>query len=163
MRSSGRAAVVRRRRFLSILSLAVLASISDGSSADQALPVTSQALVGTWRLLSAEERRPNGETAYWMGRRPVGLLMYDRTGNVSVQIMRDPSVTVTPENRQDGYYAYFGRYDVRESESTVVHRVQGSMRPSEIGADYTRTVRLSRDRLVLGLSATRTLTWQRLR
>jgi hypothetical protein len=163
VQDTGRAMPPALRRLLVILCLVTLASLSKGSSADEPAAITSQALVGTWRLVSVEERQTNGETTYWMGRRPLGLLIYDRAGNVSVQIMRDPSLTTPPANRQDGYYAYFGRYDVREREATVVHRVQGSMRPSEIGVAYTRSVRLSGDRLVLGLSPTRTLTWQRLK
>jgi lipocalin-like protein len=163
VQDTGRAIPPALRRLLVILCLATLASLSKSSSGDEPAAITSRALVGTWRLVSVEERQPNGETTYWMGRRPLGLLIYDRAGNVSVQIMRDPSLTTPPANHQDGYYAYFGRYDVREREATVVHRVQGSMRPSEIGVAYTRSVRLSGDRLVLGLSPTRTLTWQRLK
>jgi hypothetical protein len=149
------------RRLLSILSLSTLVSFAPGGSADQSIAITAQALVGTWRLVSVEERQLNGEIKYWMGRRPVGLLIYDPAGNVSVQIMRDPSIVSTPENLKDGYHAYFGRYDVREG--TVVHRIQGSMRASEIGVAYSRSVRLAGDRLVLGLSPTRSLTWQRLK
>ena len=37
------------------------------------------------------------------------------------------------------------------------------MRPAEVGTDYTRSVRLDGDRLVLGLTPTRLLTWQRLK
>jgi lipocalin-like protein len=145
------------------MSLSMLAALSGDSGAEQPVTISAQAFVGTWQLVSVEERRPNGETTYWLGRRPRGLLIYDRAGNMSVQIMRDPSLTPAPGNRQDGYYAYFGRYEVREREGTVVHRVEGSMRPSEVGVDYTRSVRLRGDRLVLGLTPTRTLTWQRLK
>ena len=80
---------------------------------------------------------------------------------MSVQIMRDPSLTPPPANPQDAYLAYFGRYGVNERQATVTHHVQGSMRPSEIGTDYTRSVRLDGDRLVLGLDPARSLTWQR--
>lgn len=82
---------------------------------------------------------------------------------MSVQIMRDPVAPPPSADPQDGYVAYFGRYEVREREGAVVHRVQGSVRPSEIGAEYTRSVRVSGDRLILGLTATRILTWQRSR
>jgi hypothetical protein len=149
-----------RRALAAVLAFAAI-TVSGCSRAEQPATVASGALVGTWTLVSVEERKPSGETIQWMGPRPLGLLIYDRAGNVSVQIMRDPSLPQTPADPQGGYYAYFGRYEVNEGEATVVHRVQGSMRPSEVGAEYTRSVRLIGDRLVLSLTPTRTLTWQR--
>lgn len=118
MQDTAKAMPPALRRLLMILCLTTLAALCKGSSADEPAALTSQALVGTWRLVSVEERQPDGETIYWMGRRPLGLLIYDWAGNVSVQIMRDPSLATVPANRQDGYYAYFGRYDVREREAT---------------------------------------------
>lgn len=163
MRRTRRAVHAGLRRLVPILVLSTLAALGTASAADQPAPVEAGALVGTWRLVSVEDRRPNGETIHAMGRRPLGLLVYDRAGHVSVQIMRDPALTPAPASPQDGYLAYFGRYEVREREATVVHRVEGSMRPSEVGVAYTRAIRLSGDRLVLGLSPTRTVTWQRLK
>ena len=160
MQGTGTGAPVGLRRLVSAL---VLGAVTLGSGCSRAEPpaAIAPALVGTWALVSIEERRASGEVNHWMGARPRGLLIYDRAGNMSVQIMRDPAFPAASANPQEAYYAYFGRYEVRERDATVVHRIQGSMRPSEIGAVYTRSVRLSGDRLVLGLSATRTLTWQR--
>ena len=153
-------ALAAPRRLAAVLALGVMTWLSGCGPAEQPV-VNASGLVGTWTLVSVEERQPSGETVHWLGPKPRGVLTYDRAGNVSVQIMRDPSLPRASADPPDGYLAYFGRYEVREKEATVVHRVQGSMRPSEIGAEYTRSVRLSGDRLVLGLSATRTLTWQR--
>jgi len=149
-----------RRRLVSVLALGAVTLLSGCGSAEPPGPI-APGLVGTWALVSIEERRPTGEIVHWMGAKPRGLLIYDRAGSMSVQIMRDPAFPSASAAPQEAYYAYFGRYEVRERDRTVVHRIQGSMRPAEIGAVYTRSVRLSGDRLVLGLSATRTLTWQR--
>ena len=54
-----------------------------GSMADE--------LVGAWRLVSVETKRPNGEVIYpFYGRHPEGSLIYDRSGYMSVQIVSDP-------------------------------------------------------------------------
>jgi hypothetical protein len=152
-----------RRRVVSILSLATLTVLPWAGPANQPAAIKAAALVGTWSLLSVEERHANGQITHSMGRNPRGLLIYDRAGNMSVQIMRDPSFTPRPANPQDGYLAYFGRYGVNERQATVTHRIHGSMRPAEVGTDYTRSVRLDGERLVLGLDPARSLTWQRLK
>ena len=85
--------------------------------------VNRNALIGTWRLVSVESVGPSGEVSReWMGSKPTGLLMYDATGQMSAQIMRDPRPSFvsgrdrpgTPEEFKaayDGYYAYFGTYE----------------------------------------------------
>lgn len=161
MRGSGSVPRSALRRLAAALALGAMTALPGGSAADQPAAIAPGSLVGTWALVSVEERQPSGNIVHWMGPKPRGLLIYDRAGNMSVQIMRDPAAPRVPADPQDGYIAYFGRYEVREREGAVVHRVQGSVRPSEVGAEYTRSVRLSGDRLVLGLTATRTLTWQR--
>jgi len=44
--------------------------------------------VGTWKLLSAIAQRPNEDTVNFFGENPLGRLMYDNNGNMSVFIMR---------------------------------------------------------------------------
>ena len=150
-----------RHLLVSVLTLTVLSLPGAGIASDPGA-ITSGALVGTWKLVSFEERRPNGETIYPIGPKPRGILIYDHAGTMSVQIMRDPALGPPSADPRDTYYAYFGRYDVRAPGTAVVHHVEGSMRPSEVGVDYTRSVRLRGDRLILGLSSIRTLTWQRI-
>jgi hypothetical protein len=94
-----------------------------------------------------------------MGRNPTGLIIYDQTGHMSVQFMRDPRPTIasgqfsmTPEEIKgayDGYYAYFGTYEVNEKEGTVTHNIQASLRPSEVGTTYKRYVKFVDDRITL--------------
>ena len=140
-------------------------------------------VIGTWRLVSVETLRPGGEVSHeWMGRNPVGLIIYDPTGQMSVQIMRDPRPTFeagrnrpeTPEEFKaayEGYYAYFGTYEVNEAEGIVLHRVRASLWPREVGRDYRRHFALTGDRLVLttpafqaaGEQRRNQLTWERVR
>ena len=151
--------------------------ISSGSS------VTDH-LVGAWRLVTIETFRANGETIYpFYGKHPEGLLVYDRSGWMSVQIVSDPKPTVpTVSTREgflaaspaekvtaiDGYYAYFGTWTVNASASTVTHHIVQSLYPGERGEDGVRQFLLEGDRLTLRAKAhemgedhQRKLVWER--
>ena len=77
----------------------------------------SHALIGTWRLVSREDRTASGERRIdpGLGADPIALLVYDRGGNFAAQFMkRDrrsaPAATgaSSPNNSQavGGYDAY---------------------------------------------------------
>jgi hypothetical protein len=117
-------------------------------------------IVGTWKLISVEGVRPNGEVVYdWMGRNPVGLIIYDLKGNVSFQLMRDPRPMMASDDLRKssveelkdaiaGYYAYFGTYEIDEKGGFVIHNIQGSLRPSEVGTRNKRFIQLLENRLI---------------
>jgi hypothetical protein len=105
-----------------------------------------------------------------MGPNPSGTLIYDRAGHMSVQIMHDPRatwrVTDAPPVRSpdeyvqdasaadkaaafDGYYAYYGSYEVSEKDLVVRHHVEGSLWPPEVGVTYERHFEFFGDRLSL--------------
>lgn len=154
-----------------------------GAQSAKPKSAVTEKLIGSWKLVSIETIRPNGEIIYdWMGRQPTGLTVYESAGRMSVQIMRDPRPTfdsndnakATPEEKArayDGYYAYYGTYQVNEAESTVMHHVQSSLRPTEVGIDYQRYFKLSGDRIVLtttryqeaGEQRTNRPTWERVK
>jgi hypothetical protein len=148
-------------------------------------------IVGTWRLLSAEDSLPDGSVVGWMGGRPHGLLVYTTSGHVSLQVMREPRSqlpagidsttlittapyrTLTAEQMRDvylGYYAYTGRYEVNVARDSVTHRIENSLRPPEVGRENSRAFRIEGERLILsshlqveGARRHRVLTWRRSR
>ena len=68
----------------------------------------------------------------------------------------------------EGYYAYFGRYQVSAAGDSITHFVETSLRPTEVGVTYRRAIQLVGNRLLISLHATedgvprhRVLTWQR--
>jgi hypothetical protein len=135
----------------------------------------SRLLIGSWKLLSAEYR--HGETlAHPFGRDPVGLLIYDNAGNMTVQIMhRDyPQRSVVQKDTLsgraafEGYLGYFGRYEIRETENTVMHYVTGSTLTHWVGSVQRRTYECSGNQLTLSTPAMQdqkgalaVLIWQR--
>ena len=141
-------------------------------------------LPGAWRLVSVQTVKPNGEVIYpFYGEHPQGLLIYDRSGWMSVQIVSDPKPTVpTADSREeflsapsdqktkaiDGYYAYIGTWSVDAAKSTVTHHIEQSLYPAEPGQNLSRHLVLEGDRLTLtakthemGEDHERKLVWQR--
>jgi hypothetical protein len=114
-------------------------------------------IVGSWKLVSIEATRPNGDVIRDWGQNPTGLLVYDSNGNVTVQFMRDPrpiseNGALTSDEKKtafDGYYAYFGSYDFDVNAGTVTHHIKSSLRPFEVGVDYKRFYKLSGNKLTL--------------
>lgn len=118
-------------------------------------------LAGTWRVVSVETIRPNGEALTdWLGKRPTGTIVYLPSGYMAVQIMKDPRPLIggtgyraaTPEEKVaalDGYYAYYGTYELNMTSRTVVHKIEASLRPNEVGIRYERHFEISGDHLTL--------------
>jgi hypothetical protein len=138
-------------------------------------------LVGTWRLVSREDRTAAGERRIdpGLGPDPIALLAYDAAGNFTAQFMkRDRSSLETAATGRsslnnsaavNGYDAYFGTYTVDEASGSVTQLLQGALSPGDVGKIVTRQMRVDDDRLVIqlatagadGESITRTLIWRR--
>ena len=141
-------------------------------------------LIGTWRLVSVETTRANGEVIYpFYGKHPQGLLIYDRSGWMSVQITSDPQPTVPVISSRegflaappaekvaaiDGYYAYYGTWSVDASGSSVTHHIRQSLYPGERGDEAIRMLSMEGNRLTLlakahemGEDHQRRLVWER--
>src|SRR6478609_6824970 len=136
-------------------------------------------IVGTWQLMTRTVRRADGTAIVdpVLGEKPVGRLVYDASGAMSLQMMRvgRKDAISTPANAQDkanprvilGYDSYFGRYTVDEKAGTVTHHVEASLFPEDVGDDWVRPFTLNGDTLTLRLTGadglTRTLVFQRQR
>jgi hypothetical protein len=116
---------------------------------------------GAWRLVSIEGNPPGRPGLY---DRPTGLLMYDPSGWMSVQIVvkanRKPFapytkglLSATPEEKAaafDGYGAYFGKYSVNTKEGTVTHHLEDNLVPGRRSTDNVRWFEFQgNDRLLL--------------
>lgn len=137
-------------------------------------------LIGSWRLVSRIDRTPDGRTLIepTLGSNPVALLIYDRGGNVSAQLMRRDRNSASPAGAPidpnnsgalNGYDAYLGVYTVDQSSGTVTHTLTAALVQSDIGRKLVRRFRFDRGDLIIwfevrgpsGEQVTRTLTWRR--
>lgn len=123
-------------------------------------PPRPAGLIGAWLLVAAETQQANGDTLPVFGGRASGLLVYDRSGEMSLQIAgeRPPAGSVeiyqelSAQERMvylDNYYAYFGAFEVDEAAQSVIHRVLASLRPNETGVTYHRKYTIEGERLTL--------------
>jgi hypothetical protein len=130
-------------------------------------------LVGTWRLVSFEEQGPDGGVIHPYGPNPVGFLMYDASGRMSVQIMRSgrdrlPSANfdeLSPEllkSTLEGFTAFSGTYRIDEAACEVIHKVECHILPGSVGKELKRSFELAGDKLLLRPSTSRLLVWQRI-
>jgi Lipocalin-like domain len=175
------------RRILLMSFVAIVLSDGVGKAQQQAKPesaAASEALIGAWRLVSVETIRPNGEVIYpFYGKHPEGLIVYDRSGWMSVQIVSDPKPAATHIDSRgamlkaapaekiaaiEGYYAYCGTWTVDAATSTVTHHVKQALYPGERGQDFSRHFALNGGLLTLTLKVhemgedhERKLVWQR--
>src|SRR6266850_4867206 len=148
-----------------------------------AVPAKSEApsLVGSWRLISFEERTTDGGGVIpvW-GPSPAGRLTYDSGGRMSVQLMNPRRPTFASPDRlggtvdevreaYQGYLAYYGTYSVDLTAGAVIHHVEGALYPNDIGTDLRRSFQLNGRRLRLsttpilrgGRTSTFDLNWER--
>jgi hypothetical protein len=145
--------------------LCLLAPAS-GAHAGEGANTTQADLVGAWRLLRIEREGRDGvkpDAFYGPGTR--GLLVYDASGAISVQISGEkrPAVDV-PHARPvppgsaaeiaaeraafHSYYAYTGTWHYDESTSVCTHRVEVALLSVEEGMSYQQEVTREGDLLV---------------
>jgi hypothetical protein len=130
--------------------------------------------IGTWKLLSQDTHFKDGRSVASRGENPLGILMYDAHGQMSVQLSRsDAHLSAYTDltalsTAMDGYLAYFGTYTVDETARTVTHHIAGASYPGYRGTEQVRTYAFSEDfsRLTLRAAApsgdaVRVLVWER--
>lgn len=147
--------------------LAFAGLIFAGCATSAPLPTRNLAteIIGLWQLVSYEDRDSNGLAVYPYGRSPAGVIMYDASGNMAIQIMKQPPPAVssddwdkfTPAEKValwDGYVAYFGRYEVDTRNNTVIHLPEADLSRLYIGRREIRHPTISGDTLII------TETWE---
>jgi Lipocalin-like domain len=140
--------------------------------------MSSNPLVGTWRLLSWENRTLDGEVSHPLGEKASGYIAYTEDGYVFVAIMgagRRPFAAgdllsasgAEKVGAAETYVSYCGRYEFHGE--IVLHRVELSLFPNWVGVTQERLVKISGDRLTLstrplllqGRQQTAHLLWER--
>ena len=125
----------------------------------------AQRFIGTWRLVSIDDSA--------RGPHPIGILMYDATGHMAVQVIPDTprgkfSGTVpSPEEARAalaGYTAYFGTYSIDVTARTVTHHCTGNVDPGRVGDIVRRYQFEGEDGLTLmPLESQVRIVWERIK
>ncbi len=145
---------MKAKTVLLMVSLAILSSVtaSGGGPFDQ--------FAGSWRLVSAEGHNSDGSVTYGWGRNPLGRVMFDAGGRLSLHLVKPDRpnfksgdfLRPTPEELSkafNGYFGYFGSYTVDQDKQTVTFHIEGAAYPNYIGSNELRFYEISGDRLVL--------------
>ncbi len=109
--------------------------------------------LGTWKLVSTEYRYPDGHTTPYpdLGPDAVGFLMYTPSGHMCAQLMKPGrphwANANTPNQAEassalDGFTSYCGRFEIRESEHTMVHHPETAWSPNWLGTEQKRPYHL---------------------
>lgn len=115
-------------------------------------------LIGTWELVSTEERLKDGTTRPYpdMGPDGKGYLMYTTDGHMCAALMNphraqwkdmDKPSEVEKVNAMDGFVGYCGRYEIDEANHIVYHFPEVAWMPNYVGTKQKRPYRFDADRL----------------
>ena len=145
-----------------------------------AVAQSKDALVGTWKLVSATQTNEKKESRPAFGMHPTGFVTYTAEGRMSVVINsagRAPlsvnDYRAAPAEERAAAFAtmvaYAGTYTLTGDK--VIHHVEASWMPNQVGTDLTRTVKLQGNRLTLrtppmrvgGEEIVAELVWERLK
>jgi hypothetical protein len=123
---------------------------------------------GAWRYVGSTV---DGKPRPGRGASPKGMIHYDPSGYMSVQVAPDrerkkAGSTPTPEEAQAAlteYIAYFGTYTIDEQARTVTHHRQGSVQPGD-APEVVRCYAFDGDRLTLRPpGTTHEIVWERIK
>jgi Lipocalin-like domain len=115
-------------------------------------------LLGAWRLVSVEGISPVRLIPY---DHPTGLIIYDRSGWMSVQIAikgdRKPfakglgsGTTEEKADAFDSYFSYYGPYTIDPKAQTITHHLKGYSYPTNAEINNVRWYEFQgNDRLIL--------------
>ena len=138
--------------------LALLAAAGIATPLDVSAATLADQLAGTWSLVSSVNKRPDGSSYEAFGGNTKGLLMFDRDGHFSLELMGDARRKFASNNRLEGSpeenkgvaqgsLAYYGTYAVSETDHVLTFRVEGSSYPNWDGTDQKRRISLTGDEL----------------
>jgi Lipocalin-like domain len=130
-------------------------SLLPGSAMSGEKPLREQ-LVGTWKIISVNNTRPDGTIKQIFGPNPKGIAVFDAHGNTAIILMRSDRPKFAANNRDlgtpeefkttvQGTHAYFGTYSVIEKNKTLVFHVEGNTFPNQEGIDTERLISFKSD------------------
>src|SRR3982750_1760186 len=117
-------------------------------------------LIGTWTLVSWEQKNGDGSKVERYGANPTGIAFFDAGGRYIITVMRSDRAKYasnalwqgTPEENKetaDGTITYFGTYSANEADSSIAILVEGSAFTNWNATEQKRFVAIAGDLLTL--------------
>lgn len=151
---------MKHRSVLSTCIAAALGLSLHASSASAQQTSLKEGLVGTWMVVSWEQKKKDGSTLRQFGENPTGMAIFDAGGRYIITVMRPDRAKyisnalwqgTAEENKEtaNGTQTYFGTYTVNEADRSIAIHVEGSSFPNWNGASQKRFVTITDDQLTL--------------
>jgi hypothetical protein len=123
-------------------------------------PSLKEQLVGTWTIVSWEQKKNDGTQLRQFGRNPEGIAFFDAGGRYIITVMRSDRAKhasnalwqgTAEENKAtaDGTQTYFGTYSVNEADRSIAIHIEASSFPNWNGTDQKRSVAITGGQLTL--------------
>jgi hypothetical protein len=123
-------------------------------------PSLKEQLVGTWTLVSWEQKKSDGTRLRQFGANPTGIAFFDAGGRYIISVMRSDRARyasnalwqgTAEENKAtaDGTQTYFGTYSTSDADRSIAIHVEGSSFPNWNGTDQKRFVAITGEQLTL--------------
>ena len=123
-------------------------------------PSLKEQLVGTWTVVSWEQKKSDGTKLRQFGASPNGIAFFDAGGRYVITVMRSDRAKYasnalwqgTAEEDKataNGTQTYFGTYAVSEADRSIAIHVEGSSFPNWNGTNQKRIVAITGEQLTL--------------
>lgn len=107
-----------------------------------------KSFIGTWKLVSFQSTLADGTIVNPLGEKASGFILYSEDGYMNVAIMKEGfEKTSSPQVSYLDYFAYAGRYEVKEN--TIIHHMDVAVIPQWVGHQQERVVEWLGDQLCL--------------
>jgi hypothetical protein len=137
--------------------VAITLAVPSGGWAQQKAGDLKKQILGGWTAVSAVSEQ-GGKKVEPFGANPLGFLSFDQSGNFSLmtlpsnlpKIASNNRLTPTPEESKaiaQGILAYYGKYTVNETDSSVNLTIRGSSFPNFVGTEQKRFITVTGDDL----------------
>ena len=142
-----------------LVTTGMVLSVLQGSALGQQRTLSDQ-LIGTWTLVSWEQKKADGSKLQRYGADPKGIAFFDARGRYIITVMQSGRANyasnalwqgTADENKAtaDGTITYFGAYTVSEGDRSIDIFVEGSSFPNWNGTRQKRFVTVTEDQLTL--------------
>ena len=147
---------------LNLFALFAACCIPAASAGDTAADLQKE-FAGSWKLISIEgPAAGNGQASTG---KPSGIIMFDNTGHMSVQLVRGdrPAFAAGANGGANGtvqeraqayatYTAYYGTYTFEPENRVVIYHLENSLNPAQVGQAYIRYFEFKGNRLTLSVA-----------
>jgi hypothetical protein len=149
---------------LLVISAAFMAARSSTSGQSQSAPGERSKFLGTWKLISTEEKLKDGSVRPYkfVGAHGLGYLMYAADGHRCGELMNvdrprwdDPPTAAQKIAAIDGLAAYCGRSEIDEANQVMWHYPEVAWTPDYVGRKEPRPYRIEDNRLVFSGKGTK--------